>query len=152
MSYATPAQVIERYDEHTITTIADRDNDGSPDTAVLERALADASAEIDTYLAAKYDLPLASTPEVLTRLASDIALYRLASEADRGTDERRQRYEDAVALLRRLASGEASLGLPSPGAPSRAYTSVGSVTGRPRRFTRETMRGLAGGAGSEDVV
>ncbi len=152
MAYATPAQIGERYDANVLVTIADRDGDGSADSAVLERALADASAEIDTYLAAKYDLPLSSTPEVLTRLAVDIAVYRLASEAGPATEERRQRYDDAVALLRRLASGEASLGLPSPGEPSRAYTSAGSVTGRPRRFSRETMRGLSGGAGSEDYA
>lgn len=146
MAYATPAQIGERYDANVLVTIADRDNDGAADTDVLERALADASAEIDVFLAAKYDLPLNSTPEVLTRLAVDIAVYRLASEAGPATEERRRRYEDAVALLRRLASGEASLGLPSPGEPSRAYASAGSVTGRPRRFSRQTMTGLTGGA------
>lgn len=155
MSYATVEQVIERHGAEAVLLLADRDGDGAADAGfppaaslVLERALSDAAAEIDTYLAAKYDLPLfsppASPPEVLTRLAVDIAVYRLAAEADLATDERRRRYEDAVALLRRIGRGEASLGLASPGAPSRAM----SMSGR-RRFTRGSMAGVSGGSRPE---
>ena len=144
MPYATTEQVTERYGADLVLRLTDRDGDGAADAEVLERALADAAAEIDTYLAAKYQLPLSETPAVLTRLAVDIAVYRLASEADLLTEERRQRYDDAISLLRRIAKGEASLGLESPGAPSRAWTQS-----RPRRFSRETMSGLAGGAPME---
>ena len=83
--------------------------------------------------------PTATATGRLTRLAVDIAVYRLAAEADTGTDERRKRYQDAVALLERIASGEASLGLPSPGAPSRAMS-----MSRPRRFSCETFFSAAG--------
>ena len=141
MSYASAEQVKERHGADAVLLLADRDGDGAADDGVIERALEDASAEIDTYLAAKYDLPLAETPAVLTRLAADIAVYRLAAEADRATDERRRRYEDAVALLKRIAKGEASLGLASPGAPSRAMS-----TSRPRRFTRGTFFSSQAGA------
>ena len=144
MSYATADQVEERYGADLLLLLRDRDGDGVADAAVLDRALADAAGEIDTYLAAKYDLPLAETPAVLTRLAVDITVYRLSSEADLLTDERRRRYEDALKLLVRIARGEASLGLRSPGAPSRA-----TATSRPRRFSRETMTGLGGGAPRE---
>ena len=144
MAYATTTDLTERYGADLLLLIADRNGDGAADAGVLEQALQDATAEIDAYLAAQYDLPLSETPAVLTRLAADIAVYRLSSEADRLTDERRQRYDDAVALLKRLAKGEASLGLASPGAPSRAYS-----TSRPRRFSRETMSDLSGGAPRE---
>ena len=152
MAYASQSDITERYGADLLVLLADRDGDGTADGPVVDRSLADASAEIDVHVAAKYQLPLAEAPGILTRLAVDIAVYRLASEADRITDERRQRYEDARLSLRDIASGKTSLGLPSPGAPSRAYTSVGCVSGRPRRFTRETMRGLAGGAGSENSL
>lgn len=144
MIYATSAQVIERHGADAVLLLTDRDNDGTADPGVLDRALADASAEIDTYVAAKYDLPLSETPEVLTRLAVDIAVYRLAVTAGKRIEEYRVRYEDAVALLKRIADGKASLGLASPGAPSRAWTQS-----RPRRFSRETMAGVAGGAPAE---
>ena len=146
MPYATTEQATERYGADLVLLLTDRDGDGAADTGLFDRAFADADAEIDTYLAAKYQLPLSETPAVLTRLAIDIAVYRLASEADRLTDERRQRYDDAVKLLARIAKGEASLGLASPGAPSRAFSSASSATSRPRRFSRQTMAGLGGGS------
>ncbi|MNG19141.1 hypothetical protein D3C84_1032700 [compost metagenome] len=51
---------------------------------------------------------------MLVRLCCDIALYRLSADAGSGTEEKRKRYEDAVALLRRIASGEVSMGMPTP--------------------------------------
>ena len=144
MPYATAEQVTERHGADAVLLLTDRDGDGVADSGAIERALEDASAEIDTYLAAKYDLPLSETPAVLTRLAADIAIYRLAVSADRRIDEHRVRYDDAVKLLVRIAKGEASLGLASPGQPSRAWTQS-----RPRRFSRETMAGVAGGAPME---
>ena len=143
MAYATPDQVKERRGADALLLLTDRGG-GAADDGALERALEDASAEIDTWLAAKYDLPLSGTPAVLTRLAADIAVYRLAVGADRRIDEHRVRYDDAVALLKRIAKGEASLGLTSPGPPSRAF-----VSSQPRRFTRDSMAGLAGGAPRE---
>ena len=136
MSYATTEQISERYGADVLLLLADRDRDGAADAAVVEQALADAAAEIDTYLAAKYDLPLTETPDILTRLAVDIAVYRLAAEADLSTDERRKRYEDAVKLLERVARGEASLGLADP--PASAYGGV-KISRRPRRFSRKTF-------------
>lgn len=144
MTYATAEQVIERYGAGTVQLLTDRAGAGVLDPVVLERALADAAAEIDTWLAVKYDLPLfsppASPPEVLTRLAVDIAVYRLAAGADLATDERRRRYEDAVKLLERLARGEASLGLADP--PASAVGGV-KISRRPRRFSREMFLSAA---------
>jgi phage gp36-like protein len=52
-------------------------------------------------------LPLESTPPVLNRLACDMARYRLY---DDGVPETvRVRYQDAVSLLKRMASGEVQL-------------------------------------------
>ena len=137
MAYAGEQQIIERYGADTLLLAADRDGDGEIDSEVVRRALEDASAEIDTYLAAKYDLPLPKVPEVLARLSVDIALYRLSSTTAEGTDERRRRYEDAVKLLKRIASGEVSLGLSEP------PPSAGGVkfSGRRRRFSRPSMAG-----------
>lgn len=134
MPYATQQQIEDRYGQEALLLVADRDGDGVADTAVVDQALIDATAEIDTYLAARYDLPLPSTPEVLVRLCVDIVIYRLAADADVATEEKRQRYEDAVALLRRMASGEVSLGLPEP--PESSNGTV-SINAQPRRFGRD---------------
>ena len=136
MPYATPEQITDRYGEEALLLLADRDGDGQVDAEVLEQALADATAEIDAYLAAKYELPLAKTPEVLVRLCVDIAAYRLASDADTGTEERRKRYEDVVKLLGRIAKGEVRLGRADPSSADGA-----SVESPERIFNRKTLQG-----------
>lgn len=112
MAYATQTDIQARYGEDALYAVADRDGDGGLDTEAIGRALDDATAEIDSYLAARYPLPLPVVPKIATILCVDIALYRLAP--DNRTDERRQRYEDAVKLLRAISEGKANLGITEP--------------------------------------
>lgn len=130
--YATRTDIEERYGADLLAVIADVDGDGVVDDAVVERALADASGEVDTYVSARYSLPLPSVPTALVRVAVDIAVYRIASTADRATEEQRTRYEDAVALLARVAKGTASLGIATHDAPATSGARV--VATSPRRY------------------
>lgn len=104
MTYASQTDLIDRFGEAELAQRTNRADGLTIDTVVLARALTDADAEIDGYLSTRYQLPLASTPILLVRLAADIARYRLYD--DGVPDAVRQRYEDAVALLKRMASGE----------------------------------------------
>lgn len=107
MSYATQADLTDRFGATELAQRTDRANGTVIDTVVLGRALSDADAEIDGYLATRYTLPLPSTPQVVNRLACEIARYRLY---DDGVPETvRVRYQDAVTLLKRMASGEVKL-------------------------------------------
>lgn len=115
MGYATKSDLITRFGDDELTQLTDRVGAGAADAAAVARALTDAEAEIDGYLAARYRLPLASVPPLLTRLACDLARYRLWS--DLASEEVRRRYEDARRLLESLASGRVTLGvLPPPDA------------------------------------
>lgn len=133
MPYANAQDIIDRYGNDTLLMLTDRDGDDQVDTQVIDQAVADATAEIDTYLAAKYSLPLPTTPSVLVRLCVDIAIYRLSSTADMVTEEKRQRYEDATTLLRRIAKGEVSLGISQPAPSSNGAVHIST---KPRRFSR----------------
>ncbi|MHC1700289.1 MAG: gp436 family protein [Humidesulfovibrio sp.] len=136
--YATAQELETRLGGgEALVILADRDGDGVADAELVERALTDATAEIDSYLAARYTLPLPTVPAVLVRLACDMAVYRITSEYGAGlTEERRQRYEDAVAWLRRAGSGDVSLGLPPQQAPAATLAAPGLVSGKPRAFDR----------------
>lgn len=127
MSYATAADLAQRFGEQELAQLADPLNTGEPDAAVLALALADAQAEIDGYLQARYQLPLPTVPAVLVRLACDVARYRLS--CDRATDEVRRRYEDAIKLLTNISRGVVALGLaeadPAP-QPSLASFAAGA--------------------------
>ncbi|MGE4296940.1 MAG: gp436 family protein [Desulfovibrionaceae bacterium] len=136
--YATPQDIEDRYGRDALLTAADLDGDGEPDAALLDSALADATAEIDVYLTAQYVLPLPVVPAVVTRLAVDIALYRVASTADRATEEQRKRYEDAVGLLTKISKGVVSLGL-APAEQPASSPGVVTVSGPPRRFGRGSL-------------
>ena len=107
MTYATQSDLVERFGADELAQRTNRVDGQSIDTVVLSRALADADAEIDGYLATRYTLPLASTPAVLARLAADLARYQLCG--DKVPDSVRQRYVDAVVVLKRLATGEVQL-------------------------------------------
>lgn len=119
--YATQADLETRFGSEEIAQRSDRINGSVIDVTVVARALADADAEIDAYLAVRYQLPLASVPAVLGRVACDIALYRLC---DIPPDEVRKRYEDAVRDLKRAADGALVIDGASPLAKSTTAAGV----------------------------
>ncbi len=103
MTYAVQQDLVDRFGAESLAQLTDRDTGQVIDADVLGRALSDADAEIDSYLAARYGLPLASVPGILVRIAADIARYRLF--ADRATEAVRKRYEDAVRDLKLISAG-----------------------------------------------
>ncbi len=99
--YATRIDLEERYGAGELEQ---RESVLSPDA--VEQALADADAEIDSYLAGRYAVPIAPTPILLTRLACAIGRYHLLGDA--ATEVARKAYEDARAFLREIQAGRAS--------------------------------------------
>lgn len=107
MEYATREDLVDRFSEAELAPLEDLGNSGSPDAGVSARALSDAAAEINSYLAVRYALPLPSVPEALVRVACDIARYRLHQNAP--TAEVKARYEHALKWLEDVRDGRAAL-------------------------------------------
>lgn len=125
MSYAKPQDLEVAFGQAEILQLSDRDSDGDPDANVLERALATADGEINSYLSVRYAIPLPLVPQIVRDKACDIARYRL--QDDTPTDEARQRYEDAIEWLKSVAAGRALLvGIPVIGSAA-ATPTVGRV-------------------------
>lgn len=118
MSYAGVQDLVERYGEQEIIQLTDRDHAGVIGAVVVERALRDAAAEIDGYLAARYVLPLATVPTVLVRLCADLARYYLYD--DHAPEQVVRRHKAAIELLRRISTGEVALGLSEDGEEAQA--------------------------------
>jgi phage gp36-like protein len=135
--YATQQDIVDRYSADALLMVTDRD--GNVDVQQVLRALEDADDEINTYIGKRYPLPLVTVPRVITRVAVDLALYRLSDGAGY-TEERRQRYDDAVKLLASIAAGKVSLGLDADtsedASPAGQHVEVDS---QPRRFNRPSM-------------
>lgn len=137
MSYATQADLVERFSEAEIAQLTDRSHEAETiDAGVVQRALEDAAAEIDGRLQPRYRLPLASVPRLLKNIACDIARYRLYD--DRATDQVNKRYDDAIRLLDRIGRGEIQLGLD---AADQATPTAGGVRSQAsaRVFSREQL-------------
>lgn len=113
MNYCSQDDLISRYGEDEILSLTDDQGTGAIDAAKVTQAIGDASATIDGYLAGRYQLPLATVPAVLNRLAAEIARYFLW---DNGASEPIQkRFDDAVIYLVSVSKGTVALGLSSSG-------------------------------------
>ncbi|QTD89461.1 DUF1320 family protein [Burkholderia anthina] len=115
MGYATQDDMVSRFGSVEVIALTDRERLGEIDSALLERALEDAAAEMDTYLAARYRLPITAVPRFLAGLCCDIARYRLVGAEARDTDEIRNRYRDAIKFLTMAADGTVTLGVDPAG-------------------------------------
>lgn len=143
MPYADQQYLDSYFGSAEVLIAADRDGDGTADTAVIRNALDSATEEIDSYVGVKYTLPLSATipTGVLKRLCADIAMYRMSVNSHSSTDDKRKRYEDAIAWLKKLATGHATLGEEETVEEADDLT-VKSADSEDRLFTRTKMRGL----------
>lgn len=143
MSYAAPQDIINRYPNRDLVQLTNEDPSATTvDTDALTQALNDASAEIDSYLEARFALPLTDPPQVLNRLASDIAMYRLqALRPLHDLADARRRYDDAIAMLTKVSAGELTLGLAADNAEPPVAGAAEEVTGPRRVFSRGRLRG-----------
>ncbi len=133
--YVDEAAMVERFGERELIQLTDRSGAGDTIVAdVLDRAIADAQAEIDAYLrGGGYDVPLDPVPVVISRVAADIARYHLYD--DQATEEVSKRYKDQIKFLERVASGTVQLGAkPGDGA------GAPEVRAPERVFTRDELR------------
>jgi len=110
--YATLQDLLDRFGAEEIAGLSDRDGDGEPDQASIDAATADVDAEIDSYLSARYDLPIDPVPRLLTRLACTLIRERLyQAEGARLDDHNPAKVEAEAArrVLRDIAAAKAHL-------------------------------------------
>ncbi|EPE0557289.1 gp436 family protein [Escherichia coli] len=114
MNYATETDMRARYREDLLRPLLAVPRSDEPDTRKLNRALTDASALIDSYLSARYTLPLEVIPAVLVQHCCAIAFYYLCDQ--RASDQARDRYREALAWLKDVMNGNVPVGVDTNGA------------------------------------
>ncbi len=129
MTYATPQSLIDRFGQSELDQVADI-GAGVADAARVAQALGDADAEIDAALLGRYALPLATVPDLLERIACDLArefLYK-----DQPPEAVSEAAKRARALLAQIAAGKMRLDA-APADAGQAVTGlVEIVSGRTR--------------------
>ena len=121
MSYATLQHLTDRYGETTLRLITDPAAQAI-NAVAAQQALTDASDEIDLWIGKRYELPLMLIDPAtgaglagvgapaLVRCCCDVAVYRLQTlRPQDDIKDARQRYDDAVALLKNIAKGDVML-------------------------------------------
>ena len=106
MTYCTKSDMVDRFTDAELVQLTDVAGIGLIDDAVLNEAIDDAAAEIDSYLVG-YTLPLDTVPPRFKRMACDIVRYFLYGNAP--TDEVAKRFNAAIDYLERVASGDITL-------------------------------------------
>ncbi len=127
--YATTADMVRTFGESEVIELTDRTGTGEIDQGILDGALADASAEIDSHLAARYRLPLVPVPTHLIRICCNIARYMLTGSDVQETDPIRVRYKAAVDYLKLAAAGKIHLGPSETGVMPTTANTVQFVSG-----------------------
>lgn len=140
MAYATATDLRQRITEAELIRLTDELDTGNADAAKIASALEAADIEIDSYLAGRYPLPLAEPQPLLQGLAVDLAIWNLYGSVEQaGVPEvRKQRYDQAIAALKRLANGTQTLGI----APQSVGSEAAVFFGPDRIFGRDKTKGL----------
>ncbi len=143
MPYADQQYLDDYFGAAEVLIAADRDGDGEADTSVIRNALDAATELIDSFVGVKYTLPLSTqiTTGILKRTCADIAMYLMSVNSPSMTDEKRQRYEDALMWLKKLAKGDVTLGEEETSETADDLT-IKTDSSEDRLFTRTKMRGL----------
>ena len=136
MSYIVQADLSEQISEAQLIQLTDDSKSGVVDVDVVSKALADAEALIDGYVAVRYSLPIVPTPPLLKKFAIDITIYNLYRRRQRTPEDVRRAYEDDLKMLQAIAAG--SMVLEQASAPA-ATTQKGETFGPERVFSRDKM-------------
>lgn len=141
MPYVTLQQLTERYGARTLVSLTDRGAVATEvvDDDVIDRAIADADALIDSYLAGRYALPLTSAQPVLTQIAG--ALVFAALHVFDRPESVREDQKEALRQLQAIAMGTMRLNAEGI-APAGTGGTGARLTDRERPMDEKTMKGF----------
>ena len=148
-TYSTLAQAELLYGAEQIAVAYDYTNDSIVDTSRFEQHQRVAYGLINSSIMGHHSLPLVFIPEILVKLEVDIALYNACINALKRTDEMRRRYDDAMKILEKLASGKLKLETAEHSTSLNQSKDTQIEIGRQahyetgaRQFTGNTMKGI----------
>jgi phage gp36-like protein len=140
MSYADLADLQQWIDEDKLIRLTDDAGLDAVNESIVSTVLEAASVEIDGYLGAKYSLPFASPPAILTKLNVDIAGHLLHIRREGPNEYWQSQYENAITFLKLVNKGLVSLGVGDPEGSSQNGTV--NITSSTRVFNRTKMEGF----------
>jgi phage gp36-like protein len=139
MSYSLKADIQKEISDAELIGLTDDAGAGTMDDAKITAAIADADALIDSYCGQVTAVPFTTVPAVIKKHSKTIAIYFLFARRSAVPENRAQNYKDAVAWLKDVATGKASLPPVEEGEITGGEEA--SISGETRIFTRDKMKG-----------
>lgn len=143
MAYSDLAALRKRVPEQVLIDLTDDDDLGQVGQAVVDQAIADADAEINTYLSERYALPVSPVTDQVQLLSLSLAVENLYGR-NPGLDVPEavvRAAKNARALLGKIADGMAL-----PGVAEKNDTGTGNsgamFVAPDRLFTRDSLKGM----------
>lgn len=143
MSYSTAQMILDRIPEKQLVQLTDDKKLGVVDQTIVAAIQLTANGIVDGYCGVKYSVPFATVPPLVPALEADIAAYLLYKrKVDEIPESKKQAYDDAIAFLKDVSRGTASLGVdPAPAAPTSGAPESNKTTSD-RIFTRDKLKGF----------
>lgn len=147
MGYISQSDIEGRFPEDSNELILITTDDTTaltPDADVISNAIDDAEGICDSYVGAKYVVPLTDVPLAIKRAAVSIAVYFLYENKStaRADENIRKNYEDALAYLKDVSAGKAIIvgatGL-EPTLNNDGLNSSTSLSANDRMFSRSLL-------------
>lgn len=144
MAYSDLSALQQRMPEQTLIDLSDDIGAGAIDQEVVDRAIADADTEIDSYLAGRYPVPVEPVPALLQRLSLDLAVeifYGRRPDLDM-PEAVKAAARNARALLARIAAKDAHLPGVAEMDNSGSVAAGAMFIGSGRLFSREKLKDM----------
>ena len=148
MNYCTLEDIRGHISEARLVEITDDTHpnaSGSVQTTVVDKAINESSDIIDAYIGKRFKLPLPGIPSVLRTICVDLSIYNLYERVTEMnvSEGMKIRYSNAVAMLKRIADGEMSIGIaPVEDIPEKGFSVASKVDGGPAMFSLSSMKSL----------
>lgn len=146
--YVSQSDLDKRLGTGLLVNLTNEDPDATTvDTDAMNEAIADAEAEVNGYVGARYALPLTSPyPRLVVSLARRLTIYHLYSLQPGMVPEDVQKdYDSAIADLEKISKGTISLGLTTAGTDATGSSESDLVTIRRGGYSRRLGRDDFGG-------
>ncbi len=147
MSYISNSDVELRLGTARYIQLTDDAGTGSANTDVVDEARQGAEGEVNSYLSARYSVPidLVAHPGVAPVLKSftlDLVEYRLHARRREVPTDVIGKRDAALSWLQRVGRGETSLPSVAPISPNAAAGLRAATTGEDRMLSRDELSGF----------
>ena len=142
--YTNKADLITRFGEQELIELTNREEESTGEIidTVLNMAINDAEALVNSYIRGRVPLPLSDVPQPIPKITADIARFYL--HGDHLTDTVEKNYDEAISWLKSVSSGRVTIALDSTEATLAGTTGDASARGPGRTFTRSSLAGYTG--------